>query len=270
MASQISSSASHYSLTNVDKGKYFSSAPLLPRPKKICRRKRAVSDISLLNNISAGQGSLITTSAPIPMISTPYGKMKKVDSSINNADKLSSSVKPMLPLRNLSMVQSGVIKDEALQVKTSYGSSEKPISLSNIGLVQTDDVRAEVLQGKTSQVQVRGSLSEEWPLRSFNSLTHALEQMKLKSLYLQEGTTIETTSTALETLHEGRDLTRGHKYQRLTVFSPYPSSKQKLKHRRNRAKVLRKQGVRVPSGNMFTYLDVKLALAHIDNNEDAL
>ena len=35
-------------------------------------------------------------------------------------------------------------------------------------------------------------------------------------------------------------------------------------------KIRRKQGVRVPSGNMFTDQDVKLALAHVEDNEDVL
>ena len=74
-------------------------------------------------------------------------------------------------------------------------------------------------------------------------------------------------SMYLETVHEDRDTPGHHKRCRIRVFdNPSDPSKHKLKCRRVRARILRKQGVKVPRGFMFNIQDVISALAHIDND----
>ena len=204
---QDNTANSHCKLTNMDKKKYFSSAPLLPRPKKICRRKREGSEDSESNR-SIINGALLPT---------PSVKVKQAVSSINVVSKHIS-----------------------------------PTSDSVTCIARTCTSRSQV----PSQILL--------PYRTNGS------HVKLKALYHQEGTTQDTVSTALETVHEEHDIIVGHKHRRFTVFNPYEASKLKLKHRRGRARILRKQGVTVPTGNMFSYQEVMLALANIDDNHDSL
>ena len=194
-AHQDNTANSHCKLTNMDKKKYFSSAPLLPRPKKICRRKREGSEDSESNR-SIINGALLPT---------PSVKVKQAVSSINVVSK---HISP------------------------------------------TSDSVTCIARTCTSRSQVPSQM--------------------LKALYHQKGATQDTVSTALETVHEEHDIIVGHKHRRFTVFNPYEASKLKLKHRRGRARILRKQGVTVPTGNMFSYQEVMLALANIDDNHDSL
>ena len=220
---QITSN-SHHSLPNTDKRKYFSSAPILPRPKKICRRKKEASDILQSNDIN-GEGSLIMN---------PNSNVKHTASAINNIGK-----------------QEGFVKS---------------ISLGNISLRNN-------ARNKSHQ---SGSVTDKCPVREFNSRIKSpaqirppnrIKEMGLKAYYLQEDVTQEPVSTALETLHEDHDI-KGHKCHRITDFNPLKAIKLKLKHRRNRARILRKQGVKVPTGNMFSYQDVMLALRQVDDDDE--
>ena len=200
-------SNSHHSFPNADKRKYFSSAPIVPRQKKICTRKKEESDILQSNAINC-EGSLMIN---------PNSNVIQTASVINNIGK--------------------------------HEASEKSISLRNFRL----------MNNTRNKSLLSGSVSDKCPVREFNSRIKSPAQIRppnrikevgLKALYLQEDATQEPISTALETLHEDHDI-NGHKCHRITVFNPIKASKLKLKHRRNRARILRKQGVMVPTGNMF-------------------
>ena len=85
----------------------------------------------------------------------------------------------------------------------------------------------------------------------------------MKALYLQEDVLYkDMVSTLLDTINEEHNPT-GNKCHRMIIFDHhYEASKHKLKYRRTKARILRKQEVTVPTGNMFTYEDIASALAH--------
>ena len=125
-------------------------------------------------------------------------------------------------------------------------SSENPISTR--GVKRVSDVNNSPSSGKVRRLA--------------HSLYHQ-EVLNIRKVTQRE----ETVSTYLETVHEDRDTPGNHKRCRITVFdNPSDPSKHKLKCRRARARILRKQGVKVPRGFMFNIQDVISSLAHIDND----
>ncbi|CAL4123254.1 unnamed protein product [Meganyctiphanes norvegica] len=95
--------------------------------------------------------------------------------------------------------------------------------------------------------------------------------VSVEALYLQKDVNNnKTVSAGLVTIHERREIaTFGHKRRRITVFGePHAASKQKLRYREVRASRLKRRGVKVPTGKMFTQQDVASALSHISDEED--
>ena len=127
--------------------------------------------------------------------------------------------------------------------------------MGNIHQIEQAEIENVPRSSDTTQYKIP-SIVEKKPRKTKSAVL-------IEALYLQEDALDkDIVSTSLETIHEDRNRT-GYKCRRMTFFArPYSVSNEKIKSRRKRARILRKQGIKVPTGNMFTDQDVFHALTH--------
>lgn len=170
--------------------------------------------------------------------------------------------------------QSEPIIEQSENSPSSSYRVRRASSILNHSLVNTKSEplfeESEIIPPRSRRVRRQGSLLNRSIVEQNTKKTKSVKRksdVSVEALYLQEGAHKRpTVSTSLETVHEDRDTTGRYKRRRITVFDNlYSSSKQKLKFRKDQAKILRKQGVKVPTGKMFTDQDVLSALSHLED-----
>ena len=167
-------------------------------------------------------------------------------------------------------------KKKSLKTNSTSNSSINAASITNDYRVGEHDQKGTIHQIEQSEKEIDPPSSVRVRSKSLIKVPSAIEDhskkskdvmsksiLGVKALYLQEDVLYkDMVSTLLGTINEDHNPT-GSKCHRMIIFDhPYEASKQKLKYRRAKARILRKQGVTVPTGNMFTYQDIASALAH--------